>query len=222
MWQKLVGKILNRTHNTSNKSASLGSPVRIRGASPVRQAATLTTHQLKRVLDHCKTTRHPLRNRAIILTTHWSGLRVGEVAALLWSDVVDARGEILSEFRLSAAQTKGNKAATVLIPGRLQAELARYYAAIKPRILNTPVFATQRSSGFTANTLTHIVNSLYRNAGLIGATSHSGRRTFITNLAEQGVGARVLMSLARHQNLATTQRYIDIKPSMLRAAVELV
>jgi site-specific recombinase XerD len=36
------------------------------------------------------------------------------------------------------------------------------------------------------------------------------------------VGARVLMSLARHQNLATTQRYIDIKPSMLRAAVELV
>ena len=222
MWQKLVGKIFNRTHNTNNKSASLGTPGLKQGAAAMRQAATLSAQQLNRVLDHCKTTRHPQRNRAIILTTHWSGLRVGEVAALLWSDVVDASGGIREEFRLSAAQVKGNKANTVLIPQRLQEELARYYAVVKPRTLNTPVFSTQRSSGFTANTLTHIVNSLYKSAGLIGATSHSGRRTFITNLAEQGVGARVLMSLARHQNLATTQRYIDIKPSMLRAAVELV
>ncbi len=63
---------------------------------------------------------------------------------------------------------------------------------------------------------------IYRAAGIDGATSHSGRRSFITNLAKLGVSARVLMSLAGHQNLSTTQRYIDIKPSMLRAAVELV
>jgi integrase/recombinase XerD len=63
---------------------------------------------------------------------------------------------------------------------------------------------------------------MYKNAGFDGASSHSGRRTFITNLAERGVGARVLMELAGHTNLSTTQRYIDIKPSMLRAAVELV
>jgi integrase/recombinase XerD len=84
------------------------------------------------------------------------------------------------------------------------------------------LFATERSAGFTADTLTHIVNGLYRRAGLDGASSHSGRRTFITKLAEQGVGARVLQQLAGHSSLATTQRYIDIKPSMLRAAVELV
>jgi len=222
MWQKLVGKILNRKYTNSNKTASQVAPCSKQGVVKMRQAATLTAQQINRVLEHCKTTRHPQRNRAIILTTHWSGLRIGEVAALLWSDVVGASGEIRDEFRLSAAQTKGNKACTVLIPQRLQAELAHYYAVVKPRTLNAPVFATQRSAGFTSNTLTHIVNSIYRSAGLVGATSHSGRRTFITNLAEQGVGARVLMSLARHQNLATTQKYIDIKPSMLRAAVELV
>jgi integrase/recombinase XerD len=83
------------------------------------------------------------------------------------------------------------------------------------------LFATERSAGFTADTLTHIVNGLYRRAGLDGASSHSGRRTFITKLAEHGVGARVLQQLAGHANLNTTQKYIDIKPSMLRAAVEL-
>ena len=54
------------------------------------------------------------------------------------------------------------------------------------------------------------------------AALHSGRRTGLTNLAERGVGVRVLMALAGHSNVATTQRYIDLRPAMLKAAVELV
>jgi integrase/recombinase XerD len=84
-----------------------------------------------------------------------------------------------------------------------------------------PLFYTERSAGFTADTFTHIVNALYKRAQIHGGSSHSGRRTLITKLAEQGVGARVLQELCGHQNLATTQQYIDLKPSMLRAAVEL-
>ena len=84
------------------------------------------------------------------------------------------------------------------------------------------LFYTQRSEGFTANTLSHIVNGTYRKAGISGATSHSGRRTGITNLAERGVGVRVLMALAGHSNMATTQRCIDLRPAMLKAAVDLV
>jgi len=85
-----------------------------------------------------------------------------------------------------------------------------------------PLFYTQRSDGFTANTLTHIVNGICKGAGISGATSHSGRRTGLTNLAERGVGVRTLMALAGHSNMATTQRYIDLRPAMLKAAVELV
>jgi integrase/recombinase XerD len=153
---------------------------------------------------------------------HLSGMRVGEVAALLYGDVVATDGTIRAEVRLSAAQTKGNKSRTVLLPERLRAELAYFAAQHATKDNKKPLFATERSAGFTADTLTHIVNGLYRRAGLDGASSHSGRRTFITKLAEQGVGARVLQQLAGHSSLATTQRYIDIKPSMLRAAVELV
>ncbi|MDP4300215.1 tyrosine-type recombinase/integrase, partial [Leptothrix discophora] len=54
-----------------------------------------------------------------------------------------------------------------------------------------------------------------------GATSHSGRRTFITNLAAQGVSVRVLAALAGHRSIQTTQRYIDVNDNMLRRAVEL-
>ena len=79
-------------------------------------------------------------------------------------------------------------------------------AAHKPKQLTQPLFYTHRSEGFTANTLTHIVNGIYKNAGISGATSHSDRRTGLTNLAERGIGLRVLMALAGHNNMATTQR----------------
>lgn len=105
----------------------------------------------------------------------------------------------------------------------MRVELAAYVAAHKPKQLTQPLFYTQRSDGFTANTLMHIVNGIYyKGAGISGATSHSGRRTGLTNLAERGVGVRTLMALAGHSNMATTQRYIDLRPAVIKAAVELV
>jgi integrase/recombinase XerD len=55
-----------------------------------------------------------------------------------------------------------------------------------------------------------------------GATSHSGRRSFITTLASKGIGVRVLAALAGHRSITTVQAYIDVNDAMKRAAVELV
>jgi integrase/recombinase XerD len=63
---------------------------------------------------------------------------------------------------------------------------------------------------------------LYKNAGIAGASSHSGRRTFITNLANLGISVRILASLAGHRSIAVTQQYIDVNDDMKRRAVELV
>ena len=169
-----------------------------------------------------RTRRHYKRNRAIILLTHYAMLRIGEVAALRYCDVVGEDGEIRAETTLSAAQTKGNKARTIWFAEKARVELAAYIATHKPKTPTQPLFYTQRSDGFTANTLTHIVNGIYKNAGISGATSHSGRRTGLTNLSERGVGVRTLMAIAGHANMSTTQRYIDMRPSVIHAAVELV
>ncbi len=70
------------------------------------QAKTLTAQELRRVLDYVATRKHAARNRAMLLATHLSGMRVGEVAALRISDVLDADGGIRNEIRLEAEQTK--------------------------------------------------------------------------------------------------------------------
>jgi integrase/recombinase XerD len=63
---------------------------------------------------------------------------------------------------------------------------------------------------------------IFQQCSLKHATSHSGRRTFITRLASKGVGVRVLAELAGHSSIATTQLYIDVNPEQLANAVELV
>ena len=52
--------------------------------------------------------------------------------------------------------------------------------------------------------------------------SVSGRRSFISKLAHNGVSPKVIMTLAGHKHLTTTQRYFDVNDEMLRQAVNLV
>jgi integrase/recombinase XerD len=86
------------------------------------------------------------------------------------------------------------------------------------------VFPTPRhpERGFTPNTCAQHFLTLYRQAGISNASSHSGRRTFITSLPNKGVRVRVLASLAGHRSISTTQRYIDVNDGMKRRAVELI
>lgn len=186
------------------------------------QAKTLSEKELKRVLAHIALGKHAARNRAMLLITYWAGLRVGEVAALLIGDVLAIDGSIKSEIRLLPEQTKGRHARTVFVGERLRRELSFYVATLKQPTPGNPLFYTQKRLGFTSNTLCQHFHWLYKQAGIEGASSHSGRRTFITNLAHKGVGVRVLMALAGHRNISTTQVYIDVNDEMQRAAVDLI
>jgi integrase/recombinase XerD len=189
-----------------------------------KQAKTLNQQELRRVLDYTATRKHSIRNRALVLTSFLSGMRVGEIASLRYSDVVSADGTIKNEIHLTAQQTKGNKGRTVFVNDRLRKELESYIATYKPINTNRRFFYSQKvtSDGFTANTLTQYFHHLYKRVGIDGASSHSGRRSFATNIASKGVGIRVLQKLLGHKNIQTTSVYIYANDNMLRKAVELV
>lgn len=214
--QKGVGILLIRKHT---KCTFL---IATRKVQMSKQAKTLNERELQRLLDFVKTTKNATRNRAILLLTHLAGMRIGEVAAVRLCDVLASDGNVREEIYLSAAQTKGNERRTVLLNERMQHELSVYLRTVRVRDPKQALFATQRSAAFTANSLTQVVNGIYKHAGLYGATSHSGRRGFLTNLAEKGVSVRVLMALAGHKNLASAQKYLDLRPGVLRNAVELL
>ncbi len=193
-------------------------------ATMPKQAKTLTQQELRRVLDYIATRPHAVRNRAMLLATHFSGMRCSEVSSLRYEDVIDAEGQIRDEIRLEPDQTKGRHGRIVFVNGKLKKELEAYIGKYPQTDPEHKLFYTQKkvAEGFTPNTLAQHFHYLYKRAGIEGASSHSGRRSFITNLAAKGVGVRVLMSLAGHKNIGTTQIYIDCNDDMKRRAVELI
>ena len=186
------------------------------------QARVLNPQELRKVLDHVATRRHSARNRAMLLLTHYAGMRVGEVAALRIKDVLNSDNTIKGEVRLMPEQTKGKYSRTVYLSERVQKEIAQYTKHLKIGDINKPLFYTQKQAGFSANSLTQYFFYLYRNVGLEGASSHSGRRSFLTSLANKGTAIHILKSLAGHRNISTTATYLYSSPEQLKAAVELV
>ena len=240
LWLQRMSLNLNRIFNPQNQVVQTKQRKHTcthenttSGANAMSQARVLTERELRKILVFCSTQPHAARNRAMLLCTHQAGMRVGEVAALRICDVLGADGTVLEEIALAAAQTTGNQSRTVLVPRKLRDEITTYLQlrfglenliAVTYTDTQRALFPTQKNPkrGFTANTLCQLFHKLYKDTHMTGATSHSGRRTFITKLADKGVGVRVLMALAGHKSIATTQRYIELNPTVMKAAVELI
>lgn len=196
------------------------------------QARVLTDKDLKRVLSYIATRRHAARDRAMLLMTTNAGMRIGEVSAVKISDVLALDGTIKDEIRLTPEQTKGKHARTVVLSERMQKELLVYLqhrfdtnqliALTYTDQMNKPLFATQKRAGFNANTACYHFHMLYKEAGLYGCSSHSGRRSFLTRLSQKAVPLKVMMELAGHRQAQTTMRYISVTTDMKKAAVELL
>jgi integrase/recombinase XerD len=197
------------------------------------QAKVLTEKEIKKVVKLIDTKRHATRNRCMFLLTHGSGMRVGEVASLRIQDVLASDGSIKSEVFLSAEQTKGSKGRTVYLSDKMRDEIKLYLKnrfklndllAVTLTDTSRALFANQKDChrGFSASTACQMFHYWYKEAKIEGASSHSGRRGFITNLANKGVHVRILQELAGHSSIAVTQKYIDVNHDKLRIAVEML
>ncbi|HAT52872.1 MAG TPA: integrase [Betaproteobacteria bacterium] len=191
----------------------------------MKQAKVLDQEELKRLLKIVRFTRHRERNRLIVLFSFLAGLRSLEIAALKVCDVISEPGEVKDTIYLKSFQTKGKSDQQVVVSEALRKEIGQYINT-NPHLLNNREGHLLRSQktrqGFSSQTVQNLFRFLYQQAHIENASSHSGRRSFITNLSEKGVSVRVIQELARHSSMVTTQRYIDVSVDKLKNAVELV
>ena len=78
----------------------------------------------------------------------------------------------------------------------------------------------------SAGSIVNYFAQLYGELGLSGCSSHSGRRTFITNAAKAIVQAegslRDVQELAGHRAITTTERYIQGDRAAQRKLISLI
>ena len=180
--------------------------------------------QIDGLLGYLTQTRNPIRNRVILLLSVKAGLRAKEIANLTWQMVTDASGEIDNKINLQDRASKGKRSGRVIPINRdLHQALSELKSAA---ITSSNVIATERSAHTTPQAVVNLFAQWFRTVGLSGCSSHSGRRTFITNAARKistvGGSLRDIQMLAGHSALSTTQRYIDSDATAQRRIVELV
>ena len=190
----------------------------------MKQAKLLNAKERKRLSAIIETKRYATRNHTIVALSFYAGLRACEIAALRVKDVFNENYEVRDSIRLTSSQTKGNEAGTVLLSKRLAAQLEKFGRQYRSKLnkRDAPLLFSAKGGGFSAQTIINLFQTLYADAGITGASSHSGRRQFVTELADKGINARVVQALARHKHLNTTMRYIDINENKMRIAIELI
>jgi integrase/recombinase XerD len=190
-----------------------------------KQAKILNRSQVEAVLNHISGRRYGLRNQVIFLLSIRAGLRAKEIAALKWSMVVGADGEVGEYIHLTNDASKGQSGRIIPINKQLRAVLVELFEQ-GPGDPTAYVIRTERSDRTSAQAIVNLFQRWYRDLGLIGCSSHSGRRTFITNAARKistvGGSLRDVQHLAGHSSLQTTQRYIEGDSEARKRVVELI
>lgn len=196
-----------------------------------KQAKTLTHKQIEVALSYLATTRYGLRNQVIFLLSCKAGLRAKEISSLTWSMVVDASGQLGTSINLTNDASKGNSGGRVIPMNKeLRATLLQWFDQQQQRkgfnLHSANVITTERSTSTSAQSMVTCFKNWYSDLGFVGCSSHSGRRTFITNAARKistvGGSVRDVQLMAGHSNLNTTQRYIEVDAESQRRVVELV
>lgn len=189
-----------------------------------KQAKVLTPAELDALLEHVRGRRDSLRSRVIILLSVRAGLRAAEVTKLEWSMVMNASGKIGQTIELEDRIAKKKHGRRIPLHPELRAALVALLRRTPCPI--GPVIRSRKGGHMRPNSLVCWFGALYQEVGLVGCSSHSGRRSFITRAArkvhESGGSIRDVQLLAGHRSLMTTERYIDGDSHAQRRLVSLL
>jgi integrase/recombinase XerD len=190
---------------------------------PGKQAKVLSKDNLKDLLVYASATRNPIRNRVIVLLSAKAGLRAGEIANLTWDMVVDASGQISGLIELTDNAAKNCSGRSIPVHPDLMAALATWRQVAPP---SEYVIVSERGGRMRPLSIVVWFNRAFKNIGLKGCSSHSGRRTFVTRAArivhKAGGSLRDVQLLAGHRSIQTTQRYIDGDTDAQRKLVAMI
>lgn len=157
------------------------------------------------------------RNRAIIETLYSCGLRVSELVNL-------EINKISIEEHYVVVHGKGNKERLVPISESAISEISAYLA--QRDMVNVKsgeegiLFLSRRGTRLTRVMIFYIIKRAAELAGIRKEISpHTLRHSFASHLLEGGANLRAIQQMLGHESIATTEIYIHIDRTRLRAEI---
>lgn len=191
-----------------------------------KQAKVLNKHQVQMVVGYLNSQRYSSRNIAMFLLSVRAGLRAKEIGLVQWKHLVDSQGNLMNELHLPNIATKGNSGRVVPLHKDLKEVLEVLFERAKGHrgfILEQTVLQSQKGGSMARQSIINWFKALYADLGVVGGSSHSGRRTFATELGKRlsnnGCSIHDLSRLMGHSSIATTQHYLEHNPEGQKSLV---
>lgn len=183
---------------------------------PPQKFNFLTFEESEQLLAHSYGVWHD-----IILLALKTGLRMGELRALHWSDVGYRNKDITvrhswNDRKKVLEAPKSNKERRIPLTNEL------YETLMERKQSSGFIFTNEKGEPFNDKRLNEELSKICRSAGVKEITCHALRHTYASHLTMRGAPLKAIQELMGHANIQTTMRYVHLSPSSLREAVSLL
>lgn len=157
-----------------------------------------------------------LHDRCLFAIMMFSACRVNEACTLLSEDIYDSQGRVRSHLTIRKKNTK-RKLATRTLP--IIQELRTILSAYEKEAGLVYLFPGRRGGHLTSDSAMRILRKACGRVGIEGASTHSFRRTALTQMSDNNIPIRVIAEVSGHRNLSQLQTYLEVRPEQVLGAV---
>lgn len=189
---------------------------------PPRKVSYLSESQVQDILDAPwifeKNPLKIVRDKAILATLYWTGLRVTELVTLKTKDIK------LSENQFSVIW-KGSKLRSVFLTQDAKEKLKKYILsrADDSEYLFISLSSNSYGEPLSRNTIESLVKKYAESVWITEkVTPHTLRHSFATSLLRRGADIRSVQALLWHSSIQTTQIYTHVDDKYLQKVHDLL
>ena len=179
----------------------VGRPLRIPASTNQLAQRILSEEEVQKIIVSVGNTR----NRLIIKTLYYTGIRISELVALKWKDF---------QFRDEGSQMtilgKGNKTNVILVPEHLWEDLLMLRGCF---LDENPVFRSRKGGHLDPVYVARLIKKL--SSKIIGkpVTPHWFRHSHASHALDNGCPIHLVQKQLNHSSIATTGRYLHARPT---------
>lgn len=180
------------------------------------RAKVLTQAELQLLFTH-GFTQNPPRDRALFGVCLYTACRINEAVTLRVVDVFNDRGVVRSHLNIRKENTKG-KLATRTIP--ILQDLRLLLEKYDPYLEEEYLFPGHNyTPHLNADSPGVILREACKRVGIEGVSTHSFRRTALTQMSNAGIPLRIIQEISGHRKLDELYKYLEVEPSQLLGAI---
>lgn len=157
------------------------------------------------------------RDRALFGLCLYTGCRINEDCTRLTRDVYRESGSVRAEVLIRKQDTKGQQATrSIQVHPQLREWLVAYYAHAGQAYFFPGRWGRHHLKPTSAHKL---LQAAFERVGIGGASTHSFRRTALTQMSATGIPLRVIQELSGHRSLAALQKYLEVSEEQKGRAI---